>query len=247
MRQCPACQRQYTDDLTFCLEDGATLADVSVDDGDVETQFARVPGTFAMSGSIGPRHGYRKRSGVPAILIALVLFLAGGLVLAAAGLGGYFYYLSRQSEVDRPLPYPAPSPTISRTPNPSAVPWPSPTPSKTIDDDLTTVDPATEKGQRPPVPKQISGGVLNGKAINLPKPPYPPAARAVRASGAVSVQVLVDEKGNVVTASAVSGHPLLRQAAVQAARSAKFNPTLLSGQAVKVSGVITYNFVPDAQ
>jgi len=95
-----------------------------------------------------------------------------------------------------------------------------------------------------PVPKQISGGVLNGKATSLPKPPYPPAARAVRASGAVTVQVLIDESGNVVSASAVSGHPLLRAAAVQAARGARFSPTQLSGQPVKVSGVITYNFVP---
>ncbi|PYS99195.1 MAG: hypothetical protein DMF63_14100 [Acidobacteria bacterium] len=94
------------------------------------------------------------------------------------------------------------------------------------------------------VPKQISGGVLNGKATSLPKPPYPPAARAVRASGAVTVQVLIDESGSVVSASAVSGHPLLRAAAVQAARGARFSPTQLSGQAVKVSGVITYNFVP---
>ena len=94
------------------------------------------------------------------------------------------------------------------------------------------------------VPKQISGGVLNGKATSLPKPPYPPAARAVRASGAVSVQVLIDENGSVVSASAVSGHPLLRAAAVQAARGARFSPTKLSGQPVKVSGVITYNFVP---
>jgi periplasmic protein TonB len=96
----------------------------------------------------------------------------------------------------------------------------------------------------PPVPKQISGGVLNGKATSLPKPAYPPAARAVRASGAVSVQVLIDENGNVVSASAVSGNPLLRAAAVSAARGAKFSPTKLSGQPVKVSGVITYNFVP---
>ncbi len=95
-----------------------------------------------------------------------------------------------------------------------------------------------------PVPKQISGGVLNGKATSLPKPPYPPAARAVRASGAVSVQVLIDESGDVISATAVSGHPLLRAAAVAAARGAKFSPTQLSGQPVKVSGVITYNFVP---
>lgn len=104
-------------------------------------------------------------------------------------------------------------------------------------------------GAPPPPPpvkkvKQISGGVLNGKATSLPKPPYPPAARAVRAAGAVTVQVLIDESGNVVSASAVSGHPLLRAAAVQAARGARFSPTQLSGQPVKVSGVITYNFVP---
>lgn len=113
-------------------------------------------------------------------------------------------------------------------------------------------DPGDSGGTAPPpppppvkkVPKQISGGVLNGKATSLPKPPYPPAARAVRAAGAVSVQVLIDESGSVVSATAVSGHPLLRAAAVQAARGARFSPTQLSGQPVKVSGVITYNFVP---
>lgn len=95
-----------------------------------------------------------------------------------------------------------------------------------------------------PAPKTISGGVVNGKATNLVKPPYPAAARAVRAAGAVNVQVTIDENGNVISASAVSGHPLLRAAAVQAARSSKFSPTMLSGQAVKVTGVIVYNFVP---
>ena len=101
----------------------------------------------------------------------------------------------------------------------------------------------------PPEPKPtpraapISGGVLNGKAISLPKPAYPPIARAARASGTVVVQVLIDENGNVVSAHAVSGHPLLQAAAVGAARSAKFSPTKLSGQPVKVTGVIQYNFV----
>jgi len=98
----------------------------------------------------------------------------------------------------------------------------------------------------PPPPKRtapISGGVLNGKATSLPKPPYPPVAKAARASGTVTVQVTIDENGNVISARAVSGHPLLQAAAVQAARSAKFSPTKLSGQPVKVTGVITYNFV----
>jgi TonB family protein len=97
------------------------------------------------------------------------------------------------------------------------------------------------------VPKIISGGVLNGKATFLPKPPYPPAAKAVRASGSVSVQVTVDENGNVTQTEAVSGHPLLRAAAATAAKQARFAPTMLSGQRVKVSGVLTYNFVPDMQ
>src|SRR5215475_8727738 len=101
----------------------------------------------------------------------------------------------------------------------------------------------------PPEPKAtpprapISGGVLNGKAISLPKPPYPPIAKAAHASGTVVVQVLIDENGNVVAAHAVSGHPLLQSAAVGAARQARFSPTKLSGQPVKVTGVIQYNFV----
>ena len=94
------------------------------------------------------------------------------------------------------------------------------------------------------IPKQISGGVLNGKATSLPKPPYPPAARAVRASGAVSIQVLIDENGEAFTAQAVSGHPLLRAASTTAACGARFSPTTLEGNPVKVSGIITYNFVP---
>ena len=97
---------------------------------------------------------------------------------------------------------------------------------------------------RPTPPRApISGGVLNGKAISLPKPAYPPIARAAHASGTVVVQVLIDENGNVVSAHAVSGHPLLQSAAVGAARQAKFSPTKLSGQPVKVTGVIQYNFV----
>lgn len=89
----------------------------------------------------------------------------------------------------------------------------------------------------------ISGGVLNGKAISLPKPQYPPIARAAHAAGTVVVQVTIDENGSVISARAVSGHPLLQAVAVAAARNARFSPTKLSGQPVKVTGVIQYNFV----
>jgi protein TonB len=103
----------------------------------------------------------------------------------------------------------------------------------------------------PPAPKPtpdvkktvVSGGVLNGKAISKPSPAYPPIAKAARAQGTVTVQILVDESGRVISATATGGHPLLQQAAVAAARQARFSPTLLSGQPVKVSGFITYNFV----
>jgi Ca-activated chloride channel family protein len=92
------------------------------------------------------------------------------------------------------------------------------------------------------VPKIISGGVLNGKAVSLPKPAYPQVARAAKASGSVVVQVTVDESGNVISANVVSGHPLLTAAAANAASKSKFSPTMLSGKPVKVTGTIVYNF-----
>jgi TonB family protein len=93
--------------------------------------------------------------------------------------------------------------------------------------------------------KIISGGVLNGRAIELPKPAYPSMARVAHASGTVVVEVVIDEKGHVTSAQAISGHPLLKAASVEAALNAKFTPTKLAGQPVKVSGVITYNFVAE--
>lgn len=107
----------------------------------------------------------------------------------------------------------------------------------TKQDDPNRVVTAGDAGRAP-----ISGGVLNGKAISLPAPEYPAVAKQAKASGAVAVRVLVDENGGVVSAQAVSGHPLLQAAAVAAARQAKFSPTLLMGEPVKVTGVIVYNF-----
>lgn len=93
-------------------------------------------------------------------------------------------------------------------------------------------------------PETDLGGVLNGKAESLGKPNYPNAAKAVRAGGSVDVQVLILEGGEVYWAKAVSGHPLLRRSSEIAACSTRFSPTLLEGNPVKVSGVITYNFIP---
>jgi TonB family protein len=91
--------------------------------------------------------------------------------------------------------------------------------------------------------RAINGGVLNGKATDMPVPEYPVIARAAHASGSVTVEITIDENGAVVAAHAVSGHPLLQAAAVNAARQATFTPTRLSGEPVKVSGVLVYNFV----
>ena len=93
-----------------------------------------------------------------------------------------------------------------------------------------------------PILKPISGGVLNGTAISLPTPAYPDSARRMRASGLVSVEVVVNEMGKVISAKATSGHPVLREASEQAATRARFSPTKLSGQPVKVAGIINYKF-----
>lgn len=89
----------------------------------------------------------------------------------------------------------------------------------------------------------VEGGVLNVRAISRPAPVYPPEAKAARAQGTVVVRVVVDEAGRVAEATAVSGHPLLHDASVAAARRTRFPPTLLSGHPVRVTGVVTYNFV----
>lgn len=90
--------------------------------------------------------------------------------------------------------------------------------------------------------RPISGGVLNSKAVSLPKPDYPESAKRMRAAGMVTVEVVIDASGRVISAKATSGNSLLRAAAERAAMEARFTPTLLTGQPVKVSGQINYNF-----
>jgi TonB family protein len=108
--------------------------------------------------------------------------------------------------------------------------------------------PVIEVGTPPPAPvekpkpKVISKRILNGEAVFLPKPPYPPMAKQMGIQGSVNVQVLVDERGKVISAKAVSGNAFLVPAAQRAALEARFSPTLLDDQPVKVSGVIVYNF-----
>jgi TonB family protein len=118
------------------------------------------------------------------------------------------------------------------------------------DDNLNRSGSGRSNAQPPPPPpsrpnviRTVSLGVINGRATYKPQPVYPQAARLARIQGVVSVQIVIDEVGRVVSAQATGGHAMLRQAAVDAARRARFSPTFLSNQPVRATGVITYNFI----
>jgi len=136
-----------------------------------------------------------------------------------------------------PTPRPSPSATPSRTPDDDATPTPTRTPIPTPQP--TIIRPGSSPSPRPPSTpnRNLNGGVLNGMAVNLPKPIYPPMAKQIGASGQVRVQVAVDGSGNVVSARAVTGHPLLRSAAESAARQSKMRI-----DAANTTGQIVYNF-----
>ena len=152
---------------------------------------------------------------------------------------------------------PTPSPTKTPSPSPTRTPTPSPTP----DEDNNTNSGNTNSNGAPvntrptntptprPSPSQqptntpVNVGNMNSRAVSLSKPAYPSLARQMRAGGQVPVQVMVDETGKVISAKATGGHPLLRQAAENAARQSRFSPVRISGQAVKSVGTVVYNFV----
>ena len=109
--------------------------------------------------------------------------------------------------------------------------------------EMDTPPPPPAPNPTPVVPRVLKiSTVLNSRAISLPRPIYPPMARQIRLQGTVTVQVLIDETGRVVSARG-TGHPLLVPEAQKAAMQARFSPTVITETPVKVSGVITYNFV----
>ena len=108
---------------------------------------------------------------------------------------------------------------------------------------VETVTPPPPPATTKPSTLRVSAPVILAKVVDLPKPLYPTIAKQARIQGPVNVQILVDESGRVISAQAVKGSPMLTQAAVNAALRARFTPTKLGDQPVKVQGVITYNFV----
>lgn len=96
---------------------------------------------------------------------------------------------------------------------------------------------------KPPTTQHVTSSILQGKALSLPQPMYPRIAKDAHVQGPVNIQILVSEDGKVLSAQVVSGNAMLITAARDAAMRARFSPTMLNGQPVKIQGVITYNFV----
>lgn len=93
--------------------------------------------------------------------------------------------------------------------------------------------------------RTISLGVINARAIDLVKPTYPCAAKAINAYGQVQVQVIIDSSGKVISADVKKGYPLLRSAALKAASKSTFEPLTINEMPVRISGIINYNFLPN--
>lgn len=113
---------------------------------------------------------------------------------------------------------------------------------------FSIASPISAQQQQPPSPArtiQKAEDILQSEAVIRIQPQYPPLALAARVSATVKVEITIDESGNVISARALSGHTLLKDSAVAAARKWKFKPTMLEGIPVKVTGVISLAFDPD--
>jgi TonB family protein len=99
---------------------------------------------------------------------------------------------------------------------------------------------STSEASNPP--STVIMGALNNLAVRLATPAYPTSAQKFNIQGMVTVQITLDENGNVTSAKASDGPPLLRPTSEDAARKSKFNPARVGNQAVKATGFIIYNF-----
>jgi periplasmic protein TonB len=99
----------------------------------------------------------------------------------------------------------------------------------------------------PPKPKQtgplrVGGNVQAAKIISKPTPIYPPLARQTRISGTVRLHAIISKNGTIQQLEVMSGHPLLQQAALDAVRQWRYQPTLLNGEPVEVDTTIDVIF-----
>lgn len=138
---------------------------------------------------------------------------------------------SQADETDAPPPPPSPSSMSA----PSA---PPPPPRQT---DQGSDTPSKEERRQ----KQGKNEIVKGELIEAPQPIYPDEAKKQRVEGTVTVRIVIDEEGKVVSAQVASGHQLLHDASRDAAFKARFKPTTVNGKPAKVSGAMTYNFELD--
>lgn len=95
------------------------------------------------------------------------------------------------------------------------------------------------------IEKKVFEDTITGKAINLVKPPLPSFNGKLGDNKTVLIEAEIDEKGNVISAKAISGHPILRAVCQMAARVSRFSQTMVSGVPVKAKALITYEYVLD--
>lgn len=110
-----------------------------------------------------------------------------------------------------------------------------------LTEDETPSPPPTSS---PQVQKVSEGTMVEGTVITRVMPVYPLSARTMNAYGKVDVRVVISEKGRVIEATAISGHPALRNAAMDAARQWVYKPATLNGVPVKMESVLTFTFAP---
>jgi TonB family protein len=246
MKTCSTCGNSFSDDLSFCLQDGTVLksrvtSDLSAEpteifrvdtepDHDISSDPTVVDNAAALASVPASQKVFQMKALEPASRMGCVLSIgqvaAALVIVVGIGFVGLLYLRSSTQVAGI-----APTNTVSSN-TISTAPMSDPANST-----------ANARATQLPTPATVAAGDVTGKAVDLPKPAYPPAARSARIEGSVQVRILVDEKGLVTSAYATEGHQLLRTAAEQAARSARFDPMVVKGSPVKFTGTIRYNFV----
>ncbi len=253
MKTCPTCGTSYSDELSFCLQDGTGLIArptselansptevyraVTNEDEDISLAQTLVSAPNPIS---PPPKQFQISALMPVNRTGCVVTVGqvSALVMLVFGLGFFGFYYMKMGGNELAYSSNA-SQSYSNKPVTSYN-----TSANSASSNSANFASANTTGPTPIEPKTVDQGVVNGLAKSLPQPGLPEEARTAGVSGTVRVQVLIDENGRVITANAVSGHRLLTGVAVEAARSVEFNPTLRNGKQVRVSGILVYEFAP---
>ncbi|MFZ0771983.1 MAG: energy transducer TonB [Candidatus Sulfotelmatobacter sp.] len=127
-------------------------------------------------------------------------------------------------------------------PNPKCVIGPDEGPAMGIIGGIISSHPSMQSISGAPLRIRVSSGVSQGLLIARVQPEYPEAARKERIEGTVVLKTMIDSNGYVEDVSAISGHPMLVSAAVDAVKRWKYKPYLLNGQPVRVETVVSVAF-----